>query len=284
MRRAGLAVIAAALLPLAVQGQQPQDSARPKRRILVTSFEPFDGRPENNSTRIANAMKEHPELFPGIEVTFCVLPVVYDEGAKTALGCLDAMDPKPDMMLSLGEVGCKIQLETNAINKDDVPGAPDDAGNIRSDRTIVEGGPDKLGFDFPGQAMYCALSPEERAHVEPSTSMNYVCNNTAYRLGTAMRGTGIRYGFVHVPTAGSWCGEAGDPLYNARIIAHMLGGALAQHGTTAAATYALPHCSNDERLPTSLDELRRAAESIGDANDASACEKEYLDKLKELIR
>lgn len=290
MKRAALAVVAAALLPLAVQGQVASDPAaethapRAKRRVLVTAFEPFDGRPENNSTRIANAMKAHPELFAGVEVVTCILPVVYDEGANAALKCLDAMEPKPDMMVSLGEVGCKMQLETNAFNKDDVPGSPDNAGNIRSDRTIVEGGPDKLGFTFPGQAMYCALSKEDREHVQPSTSMNYVCNNTAYRLGTAMRQAGIPYGFIHVPTAASYCEPDNDPLMNAKLIAKMLGAALAQHGTAAASTYALPHCSNDEHLPTSLVELERAAQSIADAQDAADCEKEYLDKLKELIR
>lgn len=284
MKRAALAIVAAALVPLALPANGQQQDPPAKRRILITSFEPFDGRAENNSTRIAAAMKAHPELFEDIEVTLCSLPVVYDEGAATALACLEAMPEKPDAVLSLGEVGCTVQLETNAFNKDDVPGAPDNAGNIRSDRTILEGKPDRIGFDLPMQAMYCALTPEQRKAVEPSTSMNYVCNNTAFLLASKLRGTGIPFGFVHVPTTASYCGEANDPLANARLIAGMLNGAFAHQRTTRATTYALPHCSNEEHLPTSLDELRRAAESIAEAEDAAACEKEYLDKLKELIR
>lgn len=289
MKRAALAILAAAVVPLALPARgQPTDppatqAPSGKRRVLITAFEPFDGRPENNSSRIAAAMKAHPELFPDIEVTICTLPVVYDQGAATAQGCLDRMAEKPDIVLSLGESGCKMQLETLAINEDDVPGAPDNAGNVRSHRTIVEGGPRRLGFDFPGQAMFCALSTEERKAVDVSNSMNYVCNNTAYWMATKLRGSGIPYGFVHVPTAASYCEAASDPVANARIIAHMLGGALADRTAHRSATYALPHCTNEERLPTSLEEISRAAASIAEAEDAAACEKEFLDRVKELM-
>lgn len=286
MKRAALAVLAAALVPLALPARgQPADTQAPaKRRVLITAFEPFDGREENNSTRIANMMKAHPELFPDMEITVCTLPVVYDEATAVALACMDRMTEKPDMVLSMGEVGCKIQLETSAGNMDDVPGAPDNAGNVRSDRVIVEGGPARLGFSFPAQAMFCALSPEERKLVDVSASMNYVCNNTAFLLGHKLRGSGIPHGFIHVPTAASYCGEANDPLLNARLIAHMIGGAFADRSANRATTYALPHCTNDERLPTSLDELSRAAASIAEAEDIAACEKEFLDTLKGLIR
>lgn len=286
MKRAALAILAAALAPLAIpaSGQQTTQDAPAKRRVLITAFEPFDGREENNSTRIANMMKAHPELFPGIEITVCTLPVVYDEATASALACLDRMDEKPDLVLSLGEVGCKVQLETSAGNMDDVAGAPDNAGNVRSDRVIVPGAPARLGFSFPAQAMFCALSAEERKAVDVSNSMNYVCNNTAYLLGHKLRGTGIQHGFVHVPTTASYCGDANDPLANARLIAHMIGGAFADRETNREATYALPHCTNEERLPTSLEELSRAATSIAEAQDAVACEQEFLDRLKELMR
>jgi pyroglutamyl-peptidase len=288
MKRAALAIVAAALVPLAIpaNGQQAgQDPPAPvtKRRVLITAFEPFDGRAENNSTRIAAVMKAHPELFQDIEITVCTLPVVYDEAAAKALACLDAMPEKPDAVISLGETGCKIQLETSAGNLDDTYG-PDNAGNIRSHHTIVEGGPARIGYDLPMQAMYCTLTEEQRKAVEPSTTMNFVCNNTAYLLASKLRGTGIRFGFVHVPTTASYCGNASDPGANAGLIAQMMNGAFAHQRTEHATTYALPHCSNEEALPTSLDELRRVTESIDAAEEAAACEKEYLEKLEELIR
>jgi pyroglutamyl-peptidase len=288
VKRAALAVVVAALVPLAVpaNGQQGgQDTPPPvtKRRVLITAFEPFEGREENNSMRIAAVMKAHPELFQDIELTVCTLPVVYDEAAKKALACLDAMPEKPDAVISLGETGCKIQLETSAGNQDNGFG-PDNAGNIRSNHTIIEGGPARIGYDLPMQAMYCTLTAEQRKAVEPSTTMNYVCNNTAYNLASKLRGTGIQFGFVHVPTTASYCGAASDPDSNARLIAQMMNGAFAHQRTERPTTYALPHCSNDEALPTSLDELRRVTESIDEAEEAVACEKEYLEKLKELIR
>lgn len=285
MKRAALAILAAALLPLALpaRGQPADPSPTPgKRRVLVTAFEPFEGRAENNSTRIANAMKAHPELFPDMEITFCTLPVVFDEGAATALACIERMAEKPDLVLSLGEVGCRIRIETSAGNEDDAPGSPDNAGNVRVHRTILPGEPTRLGYDFPAQAMFCALSSKERKLVDLSNTMNYVCNNTAFLMSAKLRGTGVQYGFVHVPT--TECGRVSDPVANARVIAHMLGGAFADRNTHRSETYALPHCTNEERLPTSLVELSRAATSIAEAQDVAACEKEFLDKLKELMQ
>lgn len=282
MKLAALAVLAAAAVPFAIPARgapgDPASQTPAKRRVLVTAFQPFDGRPENNSTRIAALLENHPALPPDVEVVLCSLPVEYDRGAVTALACLEAMGEKPELVLSLGESGCSMELETAALNEDDVPGFPDNAGVVRSNQPIVAGEPERKGFDLPVQAMYCALSPAQRKTVNISNSMNYVCNNTAYRLASALRGSGMEYGFVHVPTI--QCGERSEPGQYAGMLAHMIEGALAHQVVRPAATYALPHCTNEAIMPTSLEELARAASSIAEA-DAAACEKEFLERLKE---
>ena len=279
---AATAVLVAGAMPLALParslGQQPAQTS--VRRIVVTAFDPFGGREINNSARIAEELRKSQDLPPGVEITVCILPVVYDQGAAAANACIDALPEPPEIVVSLGEAGCSLQLETAAHNQDDTPGFPDNAGNIHEDRTIIEGAPASIGFDLPVQDLYCALSPEERSQVMVSESPGgFVCNNTAFHLANRFRGTSTRFSFVHVPASG--CPEARvDPAANARTLARMFGNLLERERTERPVTYALPHCTNTERLPVSLEELARAADSIGEAAEQSECEREFLERLK----
>lgn len=275
-------LLVAAALPLALPAQPAgAPEPAPRRRIVVTAFEPFGGRAVNNSARIAEALRTSAALPPDLDVTVCLLPVVYDVAAARARECIDALDGPPERVVSLGEAGCQLRLETAAHNRDDTPGFADNAGNVRTGHTIVPGGPASIGFDLPVQDLYCALPPEDRQDLDISkTPGGFVCNNTAYLLATHFRGTGIRYAFVHVP-ASDFCGaEAADPTANAARLARMLGHVEARERVSPSGTYALPHCSNEERLPTTLEEISRAASSILDAAGQAECQREFLDRLK----
>ena len=273
MRSVLSTVVAAAVIaaPLVLHA----DAAR--TRVMVTGFQAFDGREVNNSWRIAQALGE--AAGSDFDIVTCELPVVYDRGAEVARGCFEKMEQKPDLVISMGEAGCDIRLETAAHNKDHTPGFPDNEGNIRSDKAIEEGGPPSIGFNLPVQAMYCALPPEDREKVDISeTPGGYVCNNTAFLLSRFFQQLDIPFAFVHVPAA-AYCGEGGDPKKNAAVLAQMLRGAVAHDRSEVSTTYPLPHCTNEELLPVDADAVQRISDSLDEAADKD-CAREFLDRLR----
>lgn len=200
--------------------------SRPPLHVLITSFEPFAGRRSNNSGAIAEALRlKHGILGAGVELSFCTLPVVYDEAAEVAMRCVEHR--RPDIVVSLGEADCGLRLETAATNLDDSPDLPDNAGQVRVAHRIVDSGPERVGFLFPVQALYLALK-DAPSRIEVSSSPgSYVCNNLAYHLALRLGARGIPFTFIHVPSGGCPA-PIRDPLANAAAIGRMLRGAVTE--------------------------------------------------------
>lgn len=196
--------------------------------ILVTAFQPFGGSKVNLSKSVALELKKK---LPNVEI--CELPVVYDQAADAAIACFEKLKTKPSLVLGLGEGSCALRLETSAENLDNTPKFPDNGGNVRTSTPIMAGGPEKVSFSLPTEAMYCSLDKEDRAAITPSKSAgNYVCNNTAYRLSRYFSERQIPYGFIHVPH--SKCDEKlRDPQKNAELISKMLAAASSQNVTSS---------------------------------------------------
>lgn len=170
------------------------------RKIMLTAFEPFGGRTINSSLIAAQTLARN-HTRDGIEYEVCVLPVEYDNAARAARACHARMNPKPDMVVSLGEGGESVDLETRAWNYDDTAGFADNAGSIRENRTIdVNTTPFEL-LTLPAAEMFCAadairIGPPVNASTSPGY---YVCNNTAYHLARYFKPQNVPYGFIHVP-------------------------------------------------------------------------------------
>jgi pyrrolidone-carboxylate peptidase len=223
--------------------------------LLITAFEPFEGHSANNSARIAKIIaKAHNQL--GVDVSVCILPVVYDQAALSAESCFEKMKTKPDYVVSLGEGGvCGPELETRAMNQDNDLGK-DNAGTIRQGSIIDPKGPKDIAFDFPLETMYCALTNDERTDVTVANNMaggDFVCNNTAYHLSEYFRqwnssndpSNHVYYTFIHVP-AGS-CTDT-DPTKNtAQLIIKMLKSSIAQLRVNAYQQPGMlnPSCTED---------------------------------------
>lgn len=269
------ALAATLLAPAGARAAEPT-------RVLVTAFEPFGGREINNSARIAEALQNAKAVYgPDVEIELCILPVVYDAGAAKAKDCYEKMAVKPDAVISLGEAGCDLRLETAAHNEDDTPGFPDNAGNVRDGKPILANGPKSIGFDLPVQQMFCALDAGAQDAADVSkTPGGFVCNNTAYLLANYFKGTGVRYGFVHVPAA-SCSDEAADPAANGARLAGMIRG-MAEHDTGNVSTDVVPHCSNDTRLPTDSQTIANILDSLREGS-AKECEKRFLEELKKRL-
>ena len=277
-------VIAAVSAAALFAGARALRASPPPLKVMITGFEPFDGRARNNSWDVAQAVAaDTHDLGPDVQVTTCRIPVVYDAGAAAAESCFEKMDEKPDVVISMGEAGCQLRMETAAHDKDDTPGFPDNAGNVREGTPIDKDGPASIGFNLPAPDMYCALSGKQRKNTEVSeTPGGFVCNNTAYHLARYFDGKPVQYGFIHVPA--SDCDAAvADPQVTAKQVAKMLKDLGAFDAKPADAVNAsLPHCSNDARLPTDMDAMTSLMAALKDVSDKD-CRKEFLERLKERL-
>lgn len=172
---------------------------------MITSFEPFGTRQLNGSHEAAKALQAfNTPIEEGVEYVICQLPVEYDKASAKAKECYEQMNPKPDMVMSLGEGGCDIRLETRAMNFDNTPGQADNGGAVRIESNINSNATPYEIFNLPVADMFCStevsVGPPHRA----STSAGYyVCNNTAYNLARYFKPLGVPYGFVHVPVTES---------------------------------------------------------------------------------
>lgn len=171
---------------------EPQD----RLSVLVTAFEPFGGADLNASAEVARRV-----AALDARVTVALLPVVRETAPALALEAFRRMDPRPALMLSLGE-GPKtmpVSLEKVAINWDDYRIA-DNAGNRPRDEPIVPGGPDAYFASLPVATIARDLTGRTPVPIAVSLSAGaFLCNHVAYRLLDAR--LGVPYAFVHVPAS-----------------------------------------------------------------------------------
>lgn len=168
----------------------------PKKRILLTAFEPFGGETINPTQEIIRAMlkNEHPDA----EIHTLFVPVSFADAAQTVLAAL-YMRPC-DAVLMLGQAGGRrdVTVERVAINLDDAR-IPDNDGDQPSDRTIILTAPAAYFATIPVKAVVEAI---QMAGVPASVSNSagtFVCNNLMFQVLHHLRQTGIPAGFIHVP-------------------------------------------------------------------------------------
>ena len=169
-----------------------------KRAWLLTAFEPFAGRPENNSQLVLAEIKKIAEA-DSLVFYYHVLPTEYDH-------CFDVLMEKVSSLkkdgitlegiLSLGEGAEEFKLETRANNLDDVPNFPDNKGVVRVEQKIFPKLKDEtIPLRFPFEAF---------SRIRSSNSPGfYICNHLCARAGHAFADPSQPYfGFIHVPRAG----------------------------------------------------------------------------------
>lgn len=166
--------------------------------ILISYFDPFQGRTNNNSAYFAKLVKANLESNE-IKVSLCELRTVYDKAYDILDDCVRSSSDIPDMVISLGESGCKkITIETRGINLDKSYG-PDNDGIERDNTEIYPGEEKYLGVTLPVDKAYCGLTKKQMRSIQISSSAgSFVCNNTLYH---GLRNFQIPYTFIHVPNA-----------------------------------------------------------------------------------
>lgn len=173
---------------------------------LITAFEPFAGRKQNNSMLVLDEMNKlalaSDLAEQAIEFHYGVLPVVYD----TCFQALDQLEKglgkqgiHLEGILALGEGAEEFKLETQGANLDDVPEVADNSGVKRSEQ--------KIFTDYPVDTPLALRFPFE-AFNRIRTSKNagfFVCNHLIAEMSVNY-GSSERipyFGFIHVPKVGS---------------------------------------------------------------------------------
>jgi pyrrolidone-carboxylate peptidase len=178
-----------------------------KRHWLITAFEPFAGRNENNSKAVTDEIariqfKKLGDSSWPFTFHFGLLPLEYDRCFEVLTSEIQTLSEKGihlEGILSIGEGGADFKLETQANNLDDVGEMADNRGVIRADQRIFsdlsEHSPIPLRFPF-------------EAFSRIRTSKNpgfFVCNHLCARMGraTSENSSAPFFGLIHVPKAGS---------------------------------------------------------------------------------
>lgn len=171
--------------------------------LLLSSFDTFGTYPFNNSEVVARSLVQKLKLDPSfpVDIHFCLLPTVYDEGAEKLSDCFREIQGREVIgVISLGEAFCNIKIETMASNFDNNEGrklAPDNKGQKRKG-VIIKGAPEKLGFTLPLDELYCELTDNEKKNTVISVDAgNFVCNNTAYLFRNNY--PDVPFTFMHLP-------------------------------------------------------------------------------------
>ena len=172
-------------------------------KILVTAFEPFNGRDINPSQLILEQL-EAPE---GVTLIKELLPVEFK--ATTEILKKRLKEHRPDVVISLGQAGNRpeISVERVAINLDNCRSSngqkviADNAGDTPVDEPIVADGPQAYFSNLPVWEIVEAIQKVGVDAALSYTAGTYVCNHVMY---TVLHEVAINYpdmeaGFIHVP-------------------------------------------------------------------------------------
>ena len=172
-------------------------------KILVTAFEPFNGR-DINPTQLILEKLESPE---GVSLIKKVLPVEFKATMKILRETLKK--EQPDIVLSLGQAGNRpeISVERIAINLDNCRSSngqktvADNAGDMPVDEPVIPGAPQAYFSNLPVWDMVKAI---QDAGVDAAVSYSagtYVCNHVMYIVlhEVATNYPEMKAGFIHVP-------------------------------------------------------------------------------------
>lgn len=168
------------------------------KRALVTGFEPYGGRADNPSARLAEALDG--ATIGDCRVSGRTLPVALAGLGKRVDALLDEVRPELVIALGLWPGEPMIRLERVAFNLADFDLA-DNAGARLIDADILSGGAAALVSTLPLRAIERALLADGIPARLSSTAGTYLCNATLYTLLATLerRRWPATCGFIHLP-------------------------------------------------------------------------------------
>lgn len=169
--------------------------SEPKKKLLITGFDPFGGETVNPSWE---AVRLLPEEIGAFRLTKLQIPTVFGLSAETVLAAAEKL--QPDVILCIGQAGGRsgVTPEVVGINLREAR-LPDNAGNQPADVSVVENGPAAYFATVPVRAMVQAINGAGISAALSYSAGTFVCNDVLYSLLHHYHGTETKVGFVHVP-------------------------------------------------------------------------------------
>ena len=166
------------------------------RRVLISGFEPFGGSNLNSSQLVVEAISK--ESFTGLELFTVILPVEFGKAADVLLSKVKEIDPEIIITFGQAEGRKALTPEKIAINLDSAR-IPDNAGELRVNKVIIEKGADGYFSTLPIEKMVEAV---KECGLESEISLSagaFLCNHIFYHLQHKLLESGVKSGFVHLP-------------------------------------------------------------------------------------
>ena len=166
------------------------------RRILISGFEPFGGSNLNSSQLVVEAISK--ENLSGVELFTVILPVEFGKAADVLLSKVKEINPEIIIAFGQAEGRRALTPEKIAINLDSAR-IPDNAGELRTNKVIIENGADGYFSTLPIEKMVEAV---KECGLESEISLSagaFLCNHIFYHLQHQMLESGVKSGFVHLP-------------------------------------------------------------------------------------
>jgi pyrrolidone-carboxylate peptidase len=169
------------------------------------------------------------------------------------------MEVAPEMIISLGEAGCRnIKIETRGTNLDKSYGADND-GVSRNNELIYPNIEKYLGVTLPVEKAYCSLNNKAKRRMKISGSAGkFVCNNTLFHSLVKLD---IPYTFIHVPATNCLSSSSSTTKLSGYLAQFLLG--------------LSDNLSNESRQPKNHTEIKEVL-----ATDLSVCERSFYKKLQ----
>lgn len=167
-------------------------------RILITGFPPFPNQPVNPTQLLVESVQRGQLSSSDHDISAVLLPCEYVGVEKAFVDAVESL--KPDLVLSFG-VGRQtplFRLETTGVNWDEAR-IPDNSGETRLGRPILEDGPPKLFHSWDLVQLGEHLAACGVYHQVSEDAGRYVCNHlNYYGLWQSQKSRSFDFLFTHV--------------------------------------------------------------------------------------
>ncbi len=172
----------------------------PRRRLLITGFPPFVGRPVNPTQQLVYAIRDGEVSIPDdLEVFADLVPVEYVGVEQVFRGMVEAIQPEIVLAFGVGHSGALLHLEQWGFNLDDSP-VPDNTGTIRQSSPIAVHRPQQLPTTLDVAGIYQRLIERSIDVTLSNSAGRFLCNHLLYyglELATQFE-PAYQMTFVHV--------------------------------------------------------------------------------------
>lgn len=149
------------------------------KRVLVTGFPPFPGRPINPSELLIQSISSNSNAISGIELHTQLLPVEYTGVEQAFTRLMTEIRPHLWLAFGVGAQQTPLRLECRGINQDHSTRC-DNAGELRTNCLIEENGPEFRSLPADLAELHSHLQRAGYSCELSDDAGTYVCNHLIY--------------------------------------------------------------------------------------------------------